>query len=99
LTLDGGAGADRLARQSPPAGVTVRELNLESTSATSDFALAAERSVLVDPPIPAAPPPTPASAGDEDDGDNDEDKKEEKKDKDEKNHKDDRDDDESDDED
>ena len=87
LTLDGGAGSDRLARQSAPAGVPVQELNLESTSATREFASAAVAPAVVEPPIPAAPPPTPASAGDEEDDDDDEDKKG----KDEKKHKDDRD--------
>lgn len=63
LTIDGGAGVDRLYEQSAPVGVAVLRANVEATSTTRDFTLVSDRPPVVEPPIPAAPPPIP------DDGD------------------------------
>jgi hypothetical protein len=71
LSIDGGAGADALARQSVPAGVTLQELNLESTSATRNFATTSTTAPAVEPPVPAEPPPTPAGGDDHDHKDDD----------------------------
>lgn len=64
LTIDGGAGADRLYEQAVPVGVAVLRANIEATPTTRDYTLIADRPPLVEPPIPDAPPPSIADNGD-----------------------------------
>lgn len=65
LTIDGGAGADRLYEQSAPVGVAVLRVNVEATSTTRDFTLVTDRPPVVEPPIPDAPPPPIPDDGDD----------------------------------
>jgi len=63
LTVDGGAGADRIAQTAAPSGLALLHPNVETTVGTRDFVLMTDCPPVVVPPIPQSPPPTPGPAG------------------------------------